>query len=146
MLGTTFCHSPQSQWICQKWKMRLWTFFGLFSYLKWPFPSLFSSFWSFLGSYLIVISYFPIYLPMAGIEPGSFGTGNDCSESCVTAMGHNSLQHWSVDSVWPDLTKFLRFSKKSKVSGNFYRVYLVLRKILNQLWQFFMILGKFSLF
>ena len=43
-----------------------------------------------------------------------------------------------VPPVKPDLAKFRYFGKISKTLGNFVIVYLVLGKILNLLWQFYM--------
>ena len=42
-------------------------------------------------------------------------------------------------SVWPDWSKSSRFGKFLKIFGHFLRVYLVLGKMFNLLWQFFML-------
>ena len=49
-----------------------------------------------------------------------------------------------VSPVWPDLDKFQQLGKLSKIFGKYLRVSLVFDKMLNLLWQFLEILGKFE--
>ena len=53
---------------------------------------------------------------------------------------------WLFQQVGPDLAKFCHIDKKLKLFGNFLRAYFEFGKSLNQLWQYLMLLRKFSLF
>ena len=45
-------------------------------------------------------------------------------------------------AVWPDLAKFRHLSKNEETFGNILKVYLVLGKVVNSLWDHFYFLGQ----
>ena len=66
--------------------------------------------------------------------------------SPISASKFSSIEWRNTrQTVWPDLATFGHFGNENKVFGNFWRVYLVLDKILNLFWLIFMHSGKCTL-
>ena len=53
-------------------------------------------------------------------------------------------QKVQTETAWSDLAKFCHFGEVFKLLANLLRVYLIIGKILNPLWQNYLLLGKFS--